>query len=268
MTSSELKFKQICTDKKLLSIKEIEAVLSKPHRYINFIQRVNNTRLVADIYRTDKIFSLKSTDIIIPYLEDSTLTASDLEQFLSLEGLDDHRHPDELIFGGIPQDQALSILNLPAYELVWQEPCHLYIYDGPPYAVDANEPFQSLTIDTLKLSDVDTVFHYYTFPDDGPNYIRDIIENELTFCLRDSDVPVSWVVQREDGSMGIMYTLEAYRRRGLGHHLTKFLVNAILAKGETPYLHIHLHNQASVKLAESLGFKKVDVINWFGIKKK
>jgi len=261
-------FRTYCKKNGFLTEGETEKILTSGYQYINLIQRLTTPDLEAEIFRTDETFIVKSTGFLIPYLDQSVRSEESIRKLLSFHEIENEDADSELMFAGIPDDQAQIIMAHPDFETVWQEPCYLYVYEDKPYEVDETKLFQNLRVDVLRSSDVDKVFKYYTFPDDGPEYISEVIENELTFCLRDGDDPVSWLVRREDGSMGIMYTMENYRRMGLGHYLTQFLVNAIIKRGETPYLHIHVPNTASIKLAESLGFKRVERVNWFGIRRK
>ena len=47
----------------------------------------------------------------------------------------------------------------------------------------------------------------------------------------------------------------AWRGRGLAGHLTRHVANAILARGETPFLHCYASNAATVALYEAMGFR-------------
>lgn len=46
-----------------------------------------------------------------------------------------------------------------------------------------------------------------------------------------------------------------WRGRGLAGHLTRHVANAILARGETPFLHCYASNTATVALYDAMGFR-------------
>ncbi len=47
----------------------------------------------------------------------------------------------------------------------------------------------------------------------------------------------------------------AWRGKGLAGHLTRHVANAILARGETPFLHCYASNAGTVALYEAMGFR-------------
>lgn len=57
----------------------------------------------------------------------------------------------------------------------------------------------------------------------------------------------------DDGSSGMLYVDEKYRRRGLGEALEAFLINVQLDQGYIPYGHVILGNEVSMRLQERLG---------------
>lgn len=64
--------------------------------------------------------------------------------------------------------------------------------------------------------------------------------------------PVGFIGIHEDGSMGMLYVDEAYRRQGLASSLEGWLVNRQLKRGETPYCRVEEGNLAAVCLQEKL----------------
>lgn len=46
-----------------------------------------------------------------------------------------------------------------------------------------------------------------------------------------------------------------WRGRGLAGHLTRHVANAILARGETPFLHCYASNTGTIALYEAMGFR-------------
>lgn len=247
----------------LLSEQEQKTLQSNPLKYINILQRLDNLRLEHQIYRYKDEFVLKNPDFIVPTFENPLAFKDHIEDLFDVAFFG-----NELNFGAIPKAQYEQIVSV--YDEIWREDCYLLYFDGKPFDAlqDAYHIQDKIYIpDVLRLEDAPLIFENYMFKEDGIGYIEDIIKYELTFCFRVDGVPVSWVVQREDGSLGIMYTRKSYRRLGLGQILSRHLINRILEKGQTPYIHIHIENEPSLALASSLGFKRHSEVVWFGVKR-
>lgn len=76
---------------------------------------------------------------------------------------------------------------------------------------------------------------------------------------------VAFVGCHDDGSMGMLYVEKAYRGRGIAESLTGFNVNRYRQMGFTPYDHIIVGNEASMKLQQKLGANiSQDTIWWLG----
>ncbi len=72
--------------------------------------------------------------------------------------------------------------------------------------------------------------------------------------------PVAWVVTYENGSVGMLYTADAHRRRGLATEICRRLVEA---HHPAPFLFIEAGNHASQRLFEGkLGFERVANVAW------
>lgn len=57
-----------------------------------------------------------------------------------------------------------------------------------------------------------------------------------------------------EGSVGLLYVDEMYRRRGIAESLEAYVVNHLLEKGLIPYAQVEEGNEASERLQERLGF--------------
>lgn len=232
-----------------------------PIKYSNIIGRTLNRTLDVSWYARDDFFVMEQGDFIVPSDENPEKFIQHFEEYAKSKV-----NQSEFNFAGVPRRQ-FELLMI-KYKEEWSELCWLYYYNNEPYRnIEEHYSFNddNYVLDTLKASDINLIFEHYAFKDDGIGYIEAVIGNEITFCARLNGEAVSWVVQREDGSMGIMYTLEGHRRRGIGEWLCMHLINSILEKNQLPYLHIWKENAPSIALAESLGFKRHSEVVWFGI---
>lgn len=179
-----------------------------------------------------------------------------------LKGFDFGETPD---FCGLPYETAQTVLKtLDYYALKWEEPCYLMVLPK-----DADTPAAADT-DSLTEADVAYVDRYYTYKEPGSDvYLRRCIAENPSSVIRDeSGMPISWALIREDGSMGVMYTLKGHRGKGLALKVSTALISKARAAGFVPYVHIATDNTASVALAKSLGMVLWGEVLWFGLCKK
>lgn len=171
-------------------------------------------------------------------------------------------------FAAIPKTTADFVLkSLKDYECIWDELCvMMYLPDEAKeaYMLEENE------LDALSESDLEIVNHYYTYKDEESYaYLKDcILKNPSSVIRNEAGEPLSWALLREDGSLGVMYTLPEARKMGYALKVSKDLISKTLKRGLTPYVHIRVENEASIALAKGLGMVKWGEVLWFGIEKK
>ena len=66
-----------------------------------------------------------------------------------------------------------------------------------------------------------------------------------------------------EGSLGMLFVEEPFRRQGIAAALEACAVNRMLEKGWTPYGQISAENAASIKLQEKLGFYRAEKTFWW-----
>ena len=144
----------------------------------------------------------------------------------------------------------------------WSNPCHLLTLENPPY--DQSNLIDE--IDSLKIEDAEIVNKYYEYKSDvSLDKIKDAIINRPSSCVRIDGIPVSFALLHEDNSIGYMYTLEEYRRKGYAYEVTKDISLKTIKSGRLPYIHIAHGNDSSLKLALKSGYKIQGDVYWFGI---
>lgn len=147
--------------------------------------------------------------------------------------------------------------------LEWEEPCKLLYLKPEDFKPVDNR--LNLADGTTDLAEI--INEHYTFKDESSLYfIEESLRNRPSSVYYADGEPVAWVLVHRDDSMGIMYTKDAYRGKGIAYDLSMNLLNKLIVCGKTPFIHIGLENTASFKLAEKCGFKPYETIYWFGIK--
>ncbi len=171
-------------------------------------------------------------------------------------------HMQEGFFGFAGLDTGLAAKIKKNQVVHWNNPCSIYAY------VQDDIELINGTYDVRPLAyeDAEIVNTYYEYKNDNSlEDIRKDIKNRPSSAVYVDDKPVCWVLVHEDDSMGIMYTLEAHRRKGLAEVVSRDLTKRILDNGQVPYLQIVDGNEKSHGLAKKCGFQHVGDCEWFGI---
>jgi len=144
----------------------------------------------------------------------------------------------------------------------WESPCRLYYM-----------PKENLNTNLIKnkavsvnIEDAEVVDSLYTYRNDGSldEIKRDILNRPSSAIYVDGEI-VCWVLTHPDNSMGIMYTKEEHRNKGYAVDVTLDLASKIIARGDTPFVHINKTNAMSPGLAAKCGFVEVGEVSWFGL---
>ena len=100
---------------------------------------------------------------------------------------------------------------------------------------------------------------------DNEDYIMNRIEAKALYGAYVEDKLVGFIGIHSDGSTGILFVEPSYRSRGIGQALEAFIINHQLEMGHTPYGHIIVGNEKSMRLQEHLGlYLAKDTIWWLG----
>ena len=79
-------------------------------------------------------------------------------------------------------------------------------------------------------------------------------DTSAVFVADNPTVPVSWALLWPWGHLAHVYTVEAYRRRGLSTAVQSDLCNKVLANGDTPGAWALPNNEAIIRLLIKQGF--------------
>lgn len=148
------------------------------------------------------------------------------------------------------------------YQIHWDNPCTLY------YMPEGNLDTSLIKneVQVIDIKDAETINKYYEYggPDNVDAIKDDIINRPSSGIYVDGQL-VSWVLVHDDNSMGIMYTLEHFRKKGYAVDVSIDLASKIIKQGKTPFIHIVKGNDKSVNLAKKIGFVQCGDVDWFGI---
>ncbi|MCM1463967.1 MAG: tRNA (guanosine(37)-N1)-methyltransferase TrmD [Bacteroidales bacterium] len=171
----------------------------------------------------------------------------------------------EKMFPYVPEDTRLIVsskaflnemlcreLSFQVYEECWQA---LYTRREPL-------PVKHKDIRLLSMEDKAYVAANYH---DNEDYIVNRIGAKALYGAYVEDKLVGFVGIHNDGSTGILFVEPDYRGRGIGQALESYIINRQLEMGHTPYGHVIVGNENSVRVQEHLGlYLSKDTIWWLG----
>lgn len=162
--------------------------------------------------------------------------------------------PENVKLYVISQDFMRSILAAQGYREICE--CHQFLYTKRE-----SLPVKHKDIRRLDMNSFAYICEHYTMG--SPKYVRDRL---LAGCLYGAFVEerlVGFIGMHDEGSLGILYVEEAYRRQGIAASLEAFSVNRMLERGWIPYGHVIVGNETSMSLQESLGFYQAKETFWW-----
>lgn len=102
-----------------------------------------------------------------------------------------------------------------------------------------------------EMTEAQTTFLYAHY---DAEEIGERLDAGVLYGAFDGERLVGFIGLHAEGSEGLLYVDEQYRRRGIAESLEAYLVNRQLEKGWIPYTQVGEGNRASERLQEKLGF--------------
>ena len=187
------------------------------------------------------IASAAERGVLVSADEDSCgmLSCADLDTALTL--LDGRRFP----LLSIHQAELESPLCRELGMETWMR-CRQAVYLGkePPAATE--EDIRPLTGEHLD-------FLQANYRHEDSEYLAWLLERRALFGAFREEKLVGFIGKHAEGSMGLLEVLPAWRRRGVGESLERFLIAREVERGNLPYCHVFTDNQASLALQQKLG---------------
>lgn len=104
----------------------------------------------------------------------------------------------------------------------------------------------------VRLEEADFVARHYHAMDDA-DYVFRRIEQGRMLGVEIGGTLAGFIGWHEEGAIGLLEVLPAYRRRGLAYELEAAAIAESLRRGEIPFAHIVTDNRASLALQKKLG---------------
>ena len=217
------------------------------------IEHVKGLKLYTDDPKNPK--GLLGQEDYFMYLvtKDRAFVEAVMDQFCSKEGY--------YGFTGIDLTHLDLILQRDV-KLHWRNDCYLY------YLPEGQElPEIDPRVQSIPLSHAEIINDHYEYQTEvSLDQIKDDIANRPSSMIEIDGEMAAWVIVHRDDTMGIMYTKEKFRGRGLAYLLCIDLMHKVRAMGKRPYVQINTANTASQGLAKKCGLVRAEpLVTWFGI---
>ncbi len=137
--------------------------------------------------------------------------------------------------------------------------CHqaAWLRPSPPRMPETPFSVKSLGMDMAQ--DIHALYSH----DIGREYVEGrLAAGEMFGAFRDGEL-AGFIGFHEEGSMGMLEVLPAFRRMGVGTLLVAFLCGQLMERGLTPFSQFTVDNMASRRLHEAMGFSiSSDLVYW------
>ena len=239
---------------KYMALQECKAILMKQKLlHIDMIELINRGRAVLVTKENENIlFKDKDTGVFyytgeaeylnqLPESIKGTIKKIVLHQDTMAEEVSEWLHPT-----------AMMICYQSVYTLKERMAINgLYRADGTPTE-------EGLVICPLTMEQFAVVRDTYELVEIGQqeygvDYVEERIRSGCMFGAFVGGTLAGYIGIHNDGSLGMLHVLEAYRGRKIGKALQTYLCNYALDLGWIPYGQVEVDNEVSMKLQESLG---------------
>eukprot|EP00658_Telonema_sp_P-2_P059734 TRINITY_DN48869_c0_g1_i1.p1 TRINITY_DN48869_c0_g1~~TRINITY_DN48869_c0_g1_i1.p1 ORF type:complete len:225 (+),score=27.26 TRINITY_DN48869_c0_g1_i1:248-922(+) len=117
-------------------------------------------------------------------------------------------------------------------------------------------------VDVLQPGDAELVTAHWDHSDEE-SYVQKRIELGSSACVRGPEgEPLSWGLTHSEGAIGVVHTMVASRRCGMGTRVVTALARLIRERGLVPFCYVGEKNEGSRRMFERLGFEPAGAVFW------
>ena len=155
--------------------------------------------------------------------------------------------PEDVRWVNVTRDFLKEYLLTKGFEL-WGG-CSQYLYTARETLPVRYKDIRTLTEEELPY----IILHY---EHENAEYLAERVQLGLMYGAFSDQRLIGFIGIHAEGSMGMLYIDEAFRRQGIAKALEAYCVNRCLERGWIPYGQVVEGNEASERLHEGLGFYK------------
>jgi len=151
------------------------------------------------------------------------------------------------------EERILPLLQETFDNLIINDICHPWTFEG---SFIIQETLESLTADDAEF--INSIWPYRD--ENSIQFIERCVELLPSSVIRDNQTPIAWSFSYSQSpyhiNMGNLYVQPEHRRKGFGRRITIDLVNKVNKEDKKPLVHVHIDNEASIRLLKQLNFLK------------
>ena len=168
--------------------------------------------------------------------------------------LDSHIRPDcDLL---MVSNHALGQIAFERYGFSEKLECYQVAYYGEKPAIDTE-----LSVREADERDLPMLLEHYDLI--SPQELAEVVRRRSILLGYSQGHLAGFIGEHLEGSMGILYVLPEYRRKGFGEALQKHLIAKTMEKGFVPFGQVEKDNVNSLRLQEKIGMTRSDrLIVW------
>ena len=121
-------------------------------------------------------------------------------------------------------------------------------------------PVRYKNIRQLDITYLDYIMENYSSSEE---HMKERLNAGVMYGAFEEDRIIGFIGMHSEGSMGMLFVEEEYRKKGIAASLESYLINVQISNGFTPYCHIIEGNEKSLALQEKLGLYLADTPLWW-----
>lgn len=167
---------------------------------------------------------------------------------------------DEYVFMDLKKDMFVPEESLQqiSKKIKLKLDCNAFCYLKNDIETDALE-----NIKPLNINQAEFIFDNYDEKETSSLIeIKEYIKRGPALGYYQDNKLLGFVLVHDDGQIGVLQVLNEYRRQGIAKKLTKAITKEVLKAGRVPGLEILKGNEASIRVATSLGFEHMGQELW------
>lgn len=189
-------------------------------------------------------------------------TAFILSRLDEMEAMTEESEGDEdlLKFSSLPIDAKKAVAA--KRRLVRENPVGMYTLRKEDFIPSREGP----PVESLHEEDAPVLAANSPY-EEGAAYASDCIRRAPNSAVRIEGELASYMLTHRNGSIGMLYTVEKFRDRGLGRLVVSSLVEKQFERGRAVYCYIVEGNTPSEQIFTSLGFEKAADVYWIAFER-
>jgi ribosomal protein S18 acetylase RimI-like enzyme len=144
-----------------------------------------------------------------------------------------------------------------------------WVFSSYRYYLPEDVPVAPASASTihLKEEDAEYLFTHYTYKKYASrDYLKERIRRGISSGVMKDGKLVSWGMTHDDQAIGMIHTLQAYRRKGLAETILRDLIIQKRELSMPVFLNIEPENRNPQNLVGKLGFQFDRIIHWVKLK--